>query len=158
MELPPLKLSGTSEESALFPLSLLPSLSPLKIYNSFLTFIIHVLILNSSHMIMSCFQFSFQMEENFSSQSLISLPCPKVKYFLATKFLMYCDGWRVITADETGTKPQERDVSTALEKNGEILLGCSLKEGAVWRVSPMQSWRVLPPLPSSRYGSLRVAH
>jgi hypothetical protein len=48
----------------------------------------------------------------------------------------YCDGWRVITAEETGTKPQERDfVSTALEKNGEIMLGCSgrnsLKEGAV---------------------------
>jgi hypothetical protein len=33
-------------------------------------------------------------------------------------------------------------VSTALEKNGEILLGCSgrnsLKEGAVWHVSPMR--------------------
>jgi hypothetical protein len=49
----------------------------------------------------------------------------------------------VITAEETGTKPQERDVvSTALEKNGEILLGSSgrniLKEGAVWHVSPIQ--------------------
>jgi hypothetical protein len=45
--------------------------------------------------------------------------------------------------EETGAKPQERDVViTALEKNGEILLGCSgqnsLKEGAVWRVSPIR--------------------
>jgi hypothetical protein len=32
----------------------------------------------------------------------------------------------MITAEETGTKPQERDVvSAALEKNGEMLLGCS---------------------------------
>jgi hypothetical protein len=49
----------------------------------------------------------------------------------------------VITAGETGTKPQERDiVSTAHEKNGEIMLDCSgrnsLKEGAVWRVSPIR--------------------
>jgi hypothetical protein len=30
------------------------------------------------------------------------------------------------TAEETGTKPQVRDVvSAALEKNGEMLLGCS---------------------------------
>jgi hypothetical protein len=28
----------------------------------------------------------------------------------------------VITAEETETKPRERDVSTALEKNGEIML------------------------------------
>jgi hypothetical protein len=31
----------------------------------------------------------------------------------------------MITAEETGTKPRERDVSAALEKNGEMLLGCS---------------------------------
>jgi hypothetical protein len=32
----------------------------------------------------------------------------------------------MITAEETGTKPQGRDiVSAALEKNGEMLLGCS---------------------------------
>jgi hypothetical protein len=32
----------------------------------------------------------------------------------------------VITTEETGTKPQERDVvSAAPEKNGEMLLGCS---------------------------------
>jgi hypothetical protein len=49
----------------------------------------------------------------------------------------------VITAEETGTKPQERDVvSKDLEKNGEIMLDCSgrnsLKEGAVWRIYPMR--------------------
>jgi hypothetical protein len=32
----------------------------------------------------------------------------------------------MITAEETETKPHERDVvSAALEKNGEMLLGCS---------------------------------
>jgi hypothetical protein len=32
----------------------------------------------------------------------------------------------MITAEETGTKTQVRDVvSAALEKNGEMLLGCS---------------------------------
>jgi hypothetical protein len=31
----------------------------------------------------------------------------------------------VITAEETGTKPQEDVVSAALDKNGEMLLGCS---------------------------------
>jgi hypothetical protein len=85
----------------------------------------------------------------------------------------------VITAEETGTKPQERDVvSTALEKNGEIMLGCSgrnsLKEGAVWHNRTMRELlkfrnlkerdcatvaercRVLPPLPSPSFASLRV--
>jgi hypothetical protein len=46
----------------------------------------------------------------------------------------------VITAEETGTKPQERDVSTALEKNDEILLGCSSSVACFANVGTVEAW------------------